>query len=189
MSELATPRLFLRQWRDADLAPFGALNADAEVMRYMPRCLGRTESDALAGRYRERIAERGWAPWALERRDDGSFVGVLGLAVATFPAPFTPCVEIAWRLARAQWRQGLATEAAGAALRYGFETLALEEILAFTVPQNRRSRAVMERLGMRHDPGGDFEHPRLPPGHALRRHVLYRLTQADWRGRERPAAC
>ena len=98
MSEIATARLLLRQWRDSDLAPFAALNADPEVMQYMPRCLERSESEALVGRYRERIAERGWDLWALERRDDGGFVGALGLAVATFPAPFTPCVEIAWRL-------------------------------------------------------------------------------------------
>jgi RimJ/RimL family protein N-acetyltransferase len=179
MSELATARLVLRQWRDSDLAPFAALNADPEVMQYMPRCLERSESDALVGRYRERIAERGWDLWALERRDDGGFVGALGLAVATFPAPFTPCVEIAWRLARAQWGQGLATEAAGAVLRFGFQTLALEEVLAFTVPENRRSRAVMARLGMHRDPGEDFEHPRLPPGHPLRHHVLYRLGRVD----------
>jgi RimJ/RimL family protein N-acetyltransferase len=179
MSELATARLVLRQWRDSDLAPFAALNADPEVMQYMPRCLERSESDALVGRYRERIAERGWDLWALERRDDGGFVGALGLAVATFPAPFTPCVEIAWRLARAQWGQGLATEAASAVLRFGFQTLALEEVLAFTVPENRRSRAVMARLGMHRDPGEDFEHPRLPPGHPLRHHVLYRLGRVD----------
>jgi RimJ/RimL family protein N-acetyltransferase len=179
MSELATARLVLRQWRDSDLAPFAALNADPEVMQYMPRCLERSESEALVGRYRERIAERGWDLWALERRDDGGFVGALGLAVATFPAPFTPCVEIAWRLARAQWGQGLATEAAGAVLRFGFQTLALEEVLAFTVPENRRSRAVMARLGMHRDPGEDFEHPRLPPGHPLRHHVLYRLGRVD----------
>ena len=180
MSELATPRLALRQWRDADLAPIAALNADPEVMRYMPRCLERSESDALAGRYRARIAERGWDLWALERRDDGTFVGALGLTVATFPAPFAPCLEIAWRLAKGQWGQGLATEAAAAVLRFGFQTLALEEVLAFTVPANRRSRAVMQRLGMRHDLAADFEHPRLAHGHPLRPHVLYRLRRADW---------
>lgn len=182
MSELVTPRLALRQWRDADLAPFAALNADPEVMRYMPRCLERAESDTLAGRYRERIAERGWDLWALERRDDRRFIGTVGLAVVTFPASFTPCVEIAWRLARAQWGQGFATEAAAEALRFAFRSLALGEVLAFTVPENRRSRAVMQRLGMRHDPGGDFEHPRLPEGHPLRAHVLYRLGRADWEG-------
>lgn len=185
MSELATSRLLLRQWRDSDLAPFAALNADPEVMQYMPRCLAASESDTLAGRFRERIAERGWDLWALERRDDGRFVGALGLAVATFAAPFTPCVEIAWRLARNQWGQGLATEAAGAALAFGFRRLALAEVLAFTVTANRRSRAVMERLGMRHDPGEDFEHPRLPPGHALRPHVLYRCRRSEWEAQRR----
>jgi RimJ/RimL family protein N-acetyltransferase len=180
MTELASPRLRLRQWQDSDLAPFAALNADARVMHYMPRCLESAESDMLAGRYRARIAERGWDLWALERRDDGRFIGALGLTVATFPAPFTPCVEIAWRLAREQWGQGLATEAAAAVLRFGFETLALTEVLAFTVPENLRSRALMERLGMRRSPSEDFDHPRLPQGHHLRRHVLYRLGRGEW---------
>jgi RimJ/RimL family protein N-acetyltransferase len=185
MTELLTPRLRLRQWQDSDLAPFAALNADPQVMHYMPRCLERSESDTLAGRYRERIAERGWDLWALERRDEGRFIGALGLAVATFAAPFTPCLEIAWRLAREQWGQGLASEAAAAVLRFGFETLALTEVLAFTVPGNHRSRAVMERLGMRHDPREDFEHPRLPEGHPLRPHVLYRIGRSDWEARRR----
>jgi RimJ/RimL family protein N-acetyltransferase len=152
-------------------------------MRFMPRCLERTASDALAEHARARIAERGWDLWALERRDTGTFIGAVGLMVVSFPAPFTPCVEIAWRLASAQWGQGFATEAAQEALRLAFTQLKLLEVVAFTVPANLRSRAVMERLGMRRDPREDFEHPRLPPGHALRRHVLYRLKHSDWEGR------
>jgi RimJ/RimL family protein N-acetyltransferase len=188
MSELLTPRLTLRAWREADLAPFAQLNADPQVMRYMPRHLSRAESDAFAAACQAQIAARGWDRWAVARRDSGDFVGAVGLSRATFAAAFTPCIEVAWRLRREQWGQGFATEAAAAALEFGFTRLELPEVLAFTVPANRASRAVMERLGMRHHPAEDFEHPRVPPGHALRAHVLYRLTRADWDARRAHAA-
>jgi RimJ/RimL family protein N-acetyltransferase len=181
MPELYTPRLWLRQWRASDLEPFAALNADPAVMEFMSGCLGRTESDALARRCEAEIARQGWGFWATELRDSGAFVGFVGLHVPAFEAPFTPCVEIGWRLARASWGKGLATEAAEECLRFAFESLVLEEVVSFTVPANRRSRAVMERLGMCHDAAGDFDHPRLPAGHRLRRHVLYRLRRQDWR--------
>jgi len=177
---IETPRLRLRQWRDADYAPFAALNADAEVMRYFPAPLTRAESDAMADRCRALIAGRGWGPWAVERKLDGVFVGFVGLHEPAAALPFSPCVEIAWRLARDAWGSGLATEAARAALAYGFGTLGLDEIVSFTTLDNRRSRAVMERLGMREDALG-FEHPALPPGHPLRPHCLYRLPRATWR--------
>jgi RimJ/RimL family protein N-acetyltransferase len=180
MSELYTPRLWLRQWRANDLEPFAALNADPAVMEFMPGCLDRTESDALVRRCEAEIARQGWGFWAAELRDSGALVGFVGLHVPSFEAPFTPCVEIGWRLARASWGKGLATEAAGECLRFAFESLALEEVVSFTVPANRRSRAVMERLGMCHDAAGDFDHPGLPAMHRLRRHVLYRLRRQDW---------
>ncbi len=173
--QLTTPRLILRPWREEDLPAFAALNADPEVMAFLPGCLDRAASDALAGRIRERMAEQGFGLWAVEVRGGARFIGFCGLARVGFPAHFTPCVEVGWRLARAHWGRGYATEAARAAVRYGFETLRLDQLVAFTVPGNRRSRAVMERLGMTHDPVWDFDHPLLPPGHALRRHVLYRL--------------
>lgn len=178
---LVTERLLLRQWREADLAPFAALNADPRVMEFFPRPLDRAESDALAARLSAFIRERGFGFWAAERKADGAFLGFVGLNAPAWTAPFTPCVEIGWRLARACWGQGYATEAARAALAFGFATLGLAEIVAFTVPGNRRSRAVMERLGMHRDPAADFEHPAVPEGHALRRHVLYRLTRSAWR--------
>jgi len=181
MSDLSTPRLWLRQWRASDLEPFAALNADPQVMEFMPGCLSCAESDALARRSEAEIARQGWGFWATELRDSGAFIGFVGLHVPSFDAPFTPCVEIGWRLERASWGNGFATEAARECLRFAFESLVLEEVVSFTVPPNRRSRAVMERLGMRHDAAGDFDHPRLPPGHPLRRHVLYRLTANEWR--------
>jgi RimJ/RimL family protein N-acetyltransferase len=172
---LRTERLVLRPWRDADLAPFAALNADPEVMRYFPATLSRAESDAVAGRIRESFAARGFGNWAVEVPGVTPFAGFVGLSVPRFDAPFMPCVEIGWRLARACWGKGYASEAARAALDFGFASLKLPEIVSFTVVANLPSRRVMERLGMRHDPSGDFDHPVLAAGHPLRRHVLYRL--------------
>jgi ribosomal-protein-alanine N-acetyltransferase len=180
MSELSTPRLWLRQWRGSDLVPFAALNADPLAMEFMGRCLSCAESDALARRSEAEIARQGWGFWATELRESAAFIGFVGLHVPSFEAPFTPCVEIGWRLERASWGNGFATEAARECLRFAFESLVLEEVVSFTVPLNRRSRAVMERLGMCRDAAGDFDHPRLPAGHPLRRHVLYRLRRRDW---------
>ena len=180
MTDLSTARLRLRQWRASDREPFAALNTDPRVMEFMPGCLSRAESDAVAQRSEAEIARQGWGFWATELRESGAFIGFVGLHVPSFEAPFTPCVEIGWRLERASWGNGFATEAARECLRFAFESLALEEVVSFTVPLNRRSRAVMERLGMRRDALGDFDHPRLPAGHPLRRHVLYRMRRGDW---------
>ena len=176
MTELRTRRLLLRQWRDTDLAPFAALNADAEVMRYFPAPLDTAESDALAERARLELSTNGWGLWAVEVRGGESFIGFVGLAEPRFEAAFTPAVEVGWRLARAQWGQGYATEAGHAAVEFGFRDLGLDEIVSFTSTMNERSRRVMERLGMRHDQAGDFLHPLLAPG-PLQPHVLYRLPR------------
>lgn len=178
---LSTARLTLRQWRAADVAPFAALNADPVAMEFMGGCLTHRQSADLARRAETELAQRGWGLWAVELREGGEFLGCVGLAVPTFAAHFMPCVEVAWRLRREHWGQGYASEAAGECLRFAFTTLELAEVVAFTAVVNRRSRAVMQRLGMRHDTRGDFEHPRLPQGHALRRHVLYRLSREAWR--------
>jgi len=180
MTELSTSRLRLRHWRESDLEPFAALNADQRVMEFMPTRLTRAESDAAAERSEAEIARRGFGFWAVELRASAEFIGFVGLHAVSFEAHFTPCVEIGWRLGRASWGQGFATEAARECLRFGFESLALPEVVSFTVPLNRRSRAVMERLGMRRAPSDDFEHPRLPAGHPLRLHVLYRMQRAEW---------
>jgi RimJ/RimL family protein N-acetyltransferase len=174
LTELRTGRLLLRQWRDDDYAPFAALNADHEVMRHFPRTMSRAESDALADGQRGLIDERGWGLWAVEAGDEG-FIGFVGLSIPRFEAHFMPAVEIGWRLARHGWGKGYATEAARAGLDFGFGELGLDEIVSFTAVVNDRSRRVMERLGMTHDPGEDFDHPVLPEGDTLRRHVLYRL--------------
>jgi len=175
---LVTPRLRLREWRDRDLAPFAALNADPEVMRYFPEPLDRAASDALVGRIRDHFDRHGFGPWALEISGVAECAGFVGLMVPAFETHFTPCTEIGWRLARAFWGEGYATEAAQAALDYAFEVLKADEVVAMTVPANRPSRAVMERLGMTRDAADDFDHPRVPEGHELRRHVLYRKRRS-----------
>jgi RimJ/RimL family protein N-acetyltransferase len=147
-------------------------------MEHFPAVLTRVESDAFAARIRAELAERGFGLWAVEAPGVAPFIGFTGLAVPRFAAHFTPCVEIGWRLAREHWGRGYAPEAARAALAFGFERLGLAEIVSFTALGNARSRRVMEKLGMTHDPAGDFEHPGLPPGHPLRRHVLYRARAA-----------
>ena len=176
---LRTFRLILRRWRSEDRAPFAALNADPEVMEHFASVLSRAESDALADRIEAHFAKHGFGLWAVEIPDATSFAGFLGLSVPAFQAHFTPCVEVGWRLAGCYWGKGYATEGARAAVRFGFEQLSLAEIVSFTVPLNLRSRRVMERLGMHHSPVDDFEHPALPEGHPLRRHVLYRIKRTE----------
>ena len=174
MTELRTARLVLRQWTAQDRAPFAALNADLEVMRWFPAPLSRRESDALADRIEADLERDGWGLWALEQRSTGRFIGFTGLARPSFEAHFTPTVEIGWRLARSAWGSGFATEAARAVTAFAFDDLQLDGLVAFTAEGNAPSRAVMHRLGMSHDPAEDFDHPALPPPHPLRRHVLYR---------------
>jgi RimJ/RimL family protein N-acetyltransferase len=175
VAELCTPRLRLRQWREQDLEPFAALNADAETMRYFRAPLTASESNAFAASINAALAERGWGLWAVEVVDVAPFIGFVGLNEPEFEAHFTPAVEVGWRLSRAHWGHGYATEAGRAALAYGFDALALDEIVSFTSTVNERSRRVMERLGMSNDPHDDFDHPWIRDG-PLRRHVLYRIA-------------
>ncbi len=170
---LAGERLVLRPWTDSDLAPHAILNDDAEVMEHMPRRLDRADSDAMAARIRDDLDTRGWGLWAADV--DGVFIGWIGLNPVPFEAHFTPAIEVGWRLARPYWGHGYATEGARLAIAFAFAELGLDEIVSFTVPANLRSIAVMERLGMTHDPADDFDHPRLSETSPLLRHVLYRL--------------
>lgn len=172
-------RVLLRAWRDDDLAPFARLNADPEVMRWLGGPQPPAASDALAARIRRTMDDIGL--WAVEIPDEAAFIGFVGLQVPSFEAEFTPCVEVGWRLARAYWGHGYATEAATASLAYAFGTLGYDEIVSFTVVGNVRSRRVMERLGMSEE--REFDHPSLPRGHELERHVLYRISRDAWRAR------
>lgn len=171
---LTTDRLILRPWREEDLEPLFAINGDPDSMRHFPAVMTRAESDAWAARLAAHFDAHGWGFWVVRARADDAFLGVVGLLDITWQARFTPAVEIGWRIAPGSRRQGYAEEAARAALAFGFGTLGLKEIVAFTVPGNEPSWRLMQRLGMR--PDGDFDHPRLAQGHPLRRHLLYRLA-------------
>ncbi|MFF7454476.1 GNAT family N-acetyltransferase [Kitasatospora sp. NPDC008115] len=175
MTDLHTDRLLLRRWRDSDLEPWAAMNADPEVREHLGDVLTRAESHVSVARYEADFARRDYGWWAVEVRATGEFIGFAGLDDIDDGLPFTG-VEIGWRLARSAWGHGYATEAARAVLAFGFETLALPEILAVTTVRNLRSQAVMRRLGMTTDPADDFEDPHAPG--PLRPSVLYRLTPA-----------
>jgi len=172
--ELTTERLRLRQWRPEDRSPFAAMNADSRVMEFFPAPLSREKSDALARRCEALISERGWGAWAVERRDTGQFIGMTGLHAPTAPLPFSPCIEVLWRLAFDHWGRGYATEAARAAVEFGLTVGGLDEIVAFTTISNVRSINVMRKLGMAE--AEHFDHPGVPTGSELRPHVLYRLA-------------
>ncbi len=175
ITNLRTPRLVLRSWRESDLAPFAELNADPRVMQHFPSVLTRAESDAMVTRLNDAITKRGFGFWAVEVQASEELIGFVGLSVPSFEAPFMPCVEIGWRIAFRHWGKGFASEGARASLDAAFGELGLAEVVSFTTITNERSKRVMERLGMRHDARDDFDHPLLPEGHALRRHVLYRI--------------
>ena len=180
MSVLNTERLRLRQWRDDDRPAFAEMNADPAVARYLPSVLTRAQSDATLDRIVAHFAAHGFGLWAVEVRDGAELIGFTGLARPRFEAHFTPCVEIGWRLRSAAWGRGFATEAAHAALAFGFAQ-GLSEIVSFTVPANQPSRRVMEKLGMTLE--DEFDHPNVDVGHPLRRHVLYRIRRADYEAR------
>lgn len=174
---ITTERLILRPWKDEDFAPFAGMNADPLVREFFPSVLTRKESDVSIRYLRDAYAKDGFCFSAAELIPTGEFIGFIGIGAMNFAVPGVaqPAVEIGWRLARAHWGKGLATEGARGVLRYAFETLKLPEIVAITVPANVRSRRVMEKIGMTHHPELDFDHPRLPEGHPMRRHVLYAI--------------
>lgn len=178
---LQTDRLRLRCWRSDDVAPFAAINGDRKVMRYFPGLMSRSESDALAGAIQDRFRAWGFGFWAVET-PDLPFAGFIGLSRPTYEAAFLPAVEVGWRLAPSCWGQGLATEGARLALAYGFEHVGLDQIVAIAPVANKPSIRVMQNLGMRRDPAGDFDHPALADHPAIRRCALHRLDRVDFRG-------
>jgi RimJ/RimL family protein N-acetyltransferase len=177
MNPLKTRRLILRGWTAPDREPFARMNADPGVMEYLGEPLSREQSDEVVDRIEAHFRTRGFGLCVAELAESGDFIGFIGLAVPTFEAAFTPCVEIGWRLAAEYWGAGLATEGAREIVRYAFEELKLPELVSLTAIENERSRRVMAKLGMTHDPAENFDHPKLPATHPLRRHVLYRLTR------------
>ena len=175
--ELRTARLVLRRWRPTDLDPFVAMNRDPRVMEYFPGLATRDETVAAVGRIEAHFAQHGYGLWAVTITDVAHFAGFIGICNYSVPTPFTPCVEVGWRLAAEHWGHGYATEGAQAALDFGFRELRLDEILSFTAVHNKRSRRVMEKLGMTYDSADDFDHPGVPVGHPVRPHALYRIRR------------
>ncbi|RWK55174.1 MAG: GNAT family N-acetyltransferase [Mesorhizobium sp.] len=189
MTPIRTERLILRNWEDRDRDLFYRINSDERVMEFFPFRRDRAAADAKMDEFRAWIAEDGYGFAAAEIIETRQCIGFVGL-LDTDHLPFLPAgtVEIGWRLAPEFWGHGYVTEAAEAWLAYGFETLALDEIVSFAVRDNSRSTAVMERLGMTADPASDFDHPGIPDSHArLKRHVFYRLTAKDWQSRKKTA--
>lgn len=173
---IKTQRLVLRQWQKEDEEPFVCMNADPRVMEFFPDLKTRHESDAMIKRLSNHIARCGWGFWAVSLLETNQFIGFIGLEEVSFKTDFTPAVEIGWRLSYDFWGRGYATEGALASLQYGFQVLKLDTIVSFTAVQNLRSRAVMERIGMHYK--SEFEHPKLPEGHPLRKHVLYEIKKS-----------
>jgi 3-dehydroquinate dehydratase/shikimate dehydrogenase len=174
---IETPRLILRGWRDADVEAWVQMNADPRVTEFFTRNYTRKTSEAMAATMREQLDRNGCGWWAVEVRGGPSFAGVIVLQEVPFQAPFTPANEVGWRFSFDNWGRGYATEGAHAALDFAFNTLDWHEVVAFTAASNLRSQRVMQRLGMMHDPADDFDHPKIAPGHPLRRHVLYRIKR------------
>jgi RimJ/RimL family protein N-acetyltransferase len=173
---LKTDRLLLRRWQKHDLLPFAKINTDPGVMEFYPSCLSIEESQQFIDRAEEKFERDGFGFWAIEGKATNEFMGFVGLNIPNFDAAFMPCVEIGWRLGKKYWGNGYATEGARVVLNYAFNQAGLKEVLAWTNHGNKRSRKVMERIGMRHAPNDDFDHPSLPEGHSLRPHVLYRIS-------------
>jgi RimJ/RimL family protein N-acetyltransferase len=177
--EFETLRLAFRVWQERHRDPFVAMNADPEVMKFFPALLTPEQTGASVDTWLRQFAQQGWSNWAVELRATGEFIGFIGLSVPRRQLPFSPCVEIGWRLRRTAWGNGYATEGAKRCLRMGFERLGLSEIVSFTTVTNLPSVAVMKRIGMR-NADADFEHPAIPVGHPLRPHCLYKITREEW---------
>jgi len=181
--EPVTARLKLRQWQAQDKNAFADLNADTEVMKYFPQRLSTEQSHALADKLQRLIEQQGWGIWAVEETELQQFIGFVGLHKPDKNIPCAPCVEIGWRLAKAFWHKGYATEAAMASLEVAFDQLHFKEIVSFTAITNQPSQALMQRLGMVNTEQ-NFKHPDVPEGHPLSEHVLYRITHEpheQWR--------
>ncbi len=177
---LRTRRLILRRWKESDLLPFARMNADERVMEFMLGKMTKEETCQSIEGIKKHFDAHGFGRWAVEIADSGKFIGFVGISIPPYTLPFSPCVEVAWRICPEEWGRGYAPEAAKEALREGFERVELEEIVSFTTLTNLKSRRVMEKLGMQHSPDQNFDHPMVPEGHSLRRHVLYRMGKADW---------
>ena len=176
---LHTKRLLLRQWGEEDLPSFSQMSRDKDVMEFYPKLLTKEESDNMARTIQSLITERGWGLWAVEIPNQEAFIGYVGLHVPKDNLPFSPCVEIGWRLAKEHWGKGYATEAATECLRYAFFELDLDEVVSFTTLLNLRSQKVMQKIGMSNTKN-NFLHPNIEATHPQCEHVLYKISKPDW---------
>lgn len=176
---LETSRTILRQWQAGDIPRFAEMNADKTVMQYYPSVMSVLESENLVARFRRHIQQEGYGFFALELKESGEFLGFVGLNKPAYALPFSPCIEIGWRLAKEYWGKGYASEAAGKCLEFAFAVCNIPEIVSFTSLLNKKSQAVMERIGMTNT-RYHFEHPALPENHVLREHVLYKITKPQF---------
>jgi ribosomal-protein-alanine N-acetyltransferase len=177
---IPTERLILRQWRESDLQPFYELNSNPTVMEFLPAVRNREQSDELAGEIQKRIDENGWGMWAVEEKGSEAFIGFVGLNRPTDELPFNPCIEVGWRLSEEYWGKGYATEAGKKALEIAFHELSLQEVVSFTAVRNKRSEAVMKRLGM-FNTKRNFQHPGVSLSDSSSEHILYKITHEQWR--------
>ena len=174
---IETERLLLREWEAQDLQPFANINQDPKVMEFMPSLLTLEETSNWINKIKQHFVKYGYGYWVVTLKNTKELIGYTGLNVPSYESHFTPCVEISWRIASQHWGKGYATEAAQAVLKNGFEKYNLKEIVSLTVPANKRSIRVMEKIGMKRDLSGDFHHPILPKEHSLSKHVLYRILK------------
>ena len=177
---LKTERLTLRRWKESDLAPLTAMNMDAEVMQYFPSTLTPEQTQKMVEKIEETFINKGFGLWAVETKQTKEFIGFAGLSKPGFSAPFTPCVEIGWRIASKFWGEGYAPEAAREILKDAFKRLNLLEVVSFTAKANSNSIRVMRKIGMIRDPKDDFYHPAIEKDNRLAEHVLYRLSKKQW---------
>lgn len=185
MTAVKTDRLLLRGWQEEDRDPLARLNSNPQVMEFLLNPLSYEESAARLEVYNQHIQEHGWGLWAVSAPSVSDFIGWIGLWPVGFNAHFTPAIEVGWRLLPEFWGQGYATEGARASLQYGFRVLKLNEIVSITVPANVRSRHVMRKIGMQHDPKDDFDYPKIPEEHPLKKHILCRLKRNEWEKSQR----
>lgn len=177
MTIFETERLILRTWKPEDATAYFLINQDPKVIEFLRGPLTMQDVNDFIPAANRHQEQHGFTLWAAELKSTGELIGWIGLNSIVTGLPFTPTVEIGWRLGSQYWGNGYATEGAKAALAYGFEKCRLQEITSFTVPANKRSIRVMEKIGMRYDPEGDFAHPKLPADHRLSHHILYRTRK------------
>ncbi|MCH9756286.1 MAG: GNAT family N-acetyltransferase [Gammaproteobacteria bacterium] len=185
---IETERLILRTWCDDDLEPMFRINQDPKVMEYLLPMSSKQETQDFIDRAKRNQEVYGYTFYAVELKSTHEMIGFIGL-LHRKQVPFSdsnPSTEIGWRLASKHWGKGFATEGATAVLAYAFHVLYLPEVVSLTVVNNTKSRRVMEKIGLTHNPDDDFDHPKVPDDSPLKQHVLYRLFQQEYLAEIKP---